>query len=161
MPDPQRLAGTQYAFRIGDAAGTYPIFDAGGAKLAPGRWHKPEHPVIYSSEHYSTAMLEKLVHATGVMPPNQHWLKITLPRGLSYEVATAAHVPGWDSKQATASCEYGFQWAQEARSAILYVPSIVARMESNVLINPAHPEFSDIEPAARAEPIWWDDRLYQ
>lgn len=156
----QRLSETRYAFRIGDANGEFPIFDAGGAKRAPGRWHEPEHPVIYCSEHYSTAMLEKLVRAAGIMPPNQHWIRITLPRGLSYEVAMPAFVPGWDANPPVVARAYGSQWAREGRSAVLYVPSIVARMEYNILVNPEHVEFGDIEPDALALPIWWDERLY-
>lgn len=156
---PQRLPDTHYAYRIGDPQGHYPIFDATGATLAPGRWHRQHAPVIYASEHYSTAMLEKLVRANGEMPPNQHWIRITLPRGLSYEIATAAAVPGWDRPLPEPSREYGTQWALQRRSAVLYVPSLVARMESDVLINPAHPEFGDIKTSL-AEPIWWDERLF-
>jgi RES domain-containing protein len=72
------------SFRIGDPAGAHPIFDATGFTLAPGRWNTPGSPVIYSSEHYSTALLEKLVR--GRLPPNQHYVRITIPRGLFYEV---------------------------------------------------------------------------
>ena len=40
-------------------------------------------PIIYTSEHYSTALLEKLVHANLVMPANQHYIAITIPNGIS------------------------------------------------------------------------------
>lgn len=160
MAGPQRLSATAYAYRIGDPEGRFPIYSAEGARLAPGRWHHKDHPVIYASEHYSTAMLEKLAHAAGVMPDNQHWIQVTLPRGLSYEVVTPHHLPGWDSMPAGVSRNYGYQWAHAQRSAVLYVPSFVARMESNIIINPDHPEFNDIEPDERATPTWWDERLY-
>jgi len=55
----QILDRTVVAYRIGDPAGAYPIFDAAGSKLYPGRWNTPTSPLIYASEHYSTAMLEK------------------------------------------------------------------------------------------------------
>ena len=45
------------AYRIGDPEGAYPIFDAAGSKLYPGRWNTPASPMIYACEHYSTAML--------------------------------------------------------------------------------------------------------
>ena len=96
----QRLDRTLTAYRIGDPTGEYPIFDATGSTIHPGRWNGANTPVIYASEHYSTAMLEKLVHANGLMPPDQHFIEITLPRGLSYEVVTRdyLHLIGWDSR---------------------------------------------------------------
>ncbi|MBX4893189.1 hypothetical protein HJA79_26840 [Rhizobium bangladeshense] len=48
---------------------------------------------------------------------------------------------------------------QEKRSAILLVPSVVARVDRNVLINPAHPEFASIT-ASLHEPVFWDRRLF-
>ena len=57
------------SYRIGDPAGAYPIFDATGSTIFPGRWNTPGSPIIYSSEHYSTALLEKLVHGSGSLPP--------------------------------------------------------------------------------------------
>ncbi|WP_353843405.1 RES domain-containing protein, partial [Mesorhizobium sp.] len=50
----QTLDRTLSSFRIGDPAGTYPIFDATGSTIAPGRWNTPGSPIIYTSEHYST-----------------------------------------------------------------------------------------------------------
>ena len=48
-----------------------PNFDATGSKLYPGRWNTVASPMIYASEHYSTAMLfEKLAHGSGRLPPN-------------------------------------------------------------------------------------------
>jgi RES domain-containing protein len=77
-------------FRIGDPAGAYPIFDATGSTIAPGRWNTIGSPMIYASEHYSTALLEKLVHGSGALPPNQHFITITIPRGMTYEQRSAS-----------------------------------------------------------------------
>jgi len=35
----QALDRTLTAYRIGDPAGAYPIFDATGSRLFPGRWN--------------------------------------------------------------------------------------------------------------------------
>ncbi|WP_211363325.1 RES family NAD+ phosphorylase [Sphingobium limneticum] len=67
------------AYRIGDLDGVHPIYDSEGARLYPGRWNMPASPIICTSEHYSTAMLEKLAHASSVLPPNQHYVRITIP----------------------------------------------------------------------------------
>ncbi len=70
----QALDRVLTSYRIGDPRGTYPIFDATGSTLHPGRWNTPASPMIYTSEHYSTAMLEKLVHGSGQLPPDQHYV---------------------------------------------------------------------------------------
>jgi RES domain-containing protein len=146
-------------FRIGDPAGAYPIFDSEGARLYPGRWNTPASPIIYTSEHYSTAMLEKLVHASSVLPPNQHYVRITIPNGVSYEIFQPPQHPGWDGKSEAICKAFGETWFEEARTALLLVPSIPARLERNFLINPRHADAAGITREL-PEPIWWDDRLY-
>lgn len=147
-------------FRIGDPAGAFPINDSEGARLFPGRWNTPASPIIYTSEHYSTAMLEKLVHLNGVLPPNQHYIRITIPSGVSYEVfQTAAH-PGWDGQDETICKAFGAAWHAARRSAVLAVPSTPARLERNILIDPLHPEAAQITHEL-PEPVWWDARLYR
>jgi RES domain-containing protein len=155
----QILDRTLSSFRIGDPNGAYPIFDATGSTIATGRWNTPGSPVIYSSEHYSTAVLEKLVHGSGRLPPNQHYVQITIPRGLTYEVLSAAVLPGWDTMPAVVSKRFGEEWFMQKRSSVLIVPSVVARPDNNILINPAHPEFAGIS-ASLHQPVYWDKRLF-
>lgn len=147
------------AFRIGDPVGAHPIFDSEGARLYPGRWNTPASPMIYTSEHYSTAMLEKLVHANSVLPPNQHFIRITIPNGTSYAVFQTAAYPGWDGRDETICKEVGEAWVAEAETALLLVPSIPARLERNILINPRHRDAAGIT-CELPEPVWWDERLY-
>ncbi len=148
------------AYRIGDPAGAHPIFDATGSKLWPGRWNTAASPMIYTSEHYSTAVLEKLVHGNGQMPPNQHWIEITIPPGVSYEMFSTAHHPGWDAEDCLVSKAHGEAWQRSRRSLLLIVPSVVARMERNLLINDSHPEAHRVTRSLH-QPIWWDSRLFQ
>lgn len=156
---PQRLDRTLTCYRVGDPEGRYPIFDATGSTLAPGRWHLPATLMIYAARNFSTAMLEKLARGSGQMPPNQHWITITVPRGVCYEVVEAAALPGWDLDDPQAAQRFGAAWQRERRSAILLVPSLVARVEENVLVNPDHPEFRLIE-AGLHRPVLWDRRLF-
>lgn len=146
-------------FRIGDPNGAHPIYDSQGARLYPGRWNTPASPLIYTSEYYSTAMLEKLVHASSVIPRGQHYIRITIPNGTSYETFDTAKHSGWDGKRETICKRFGLAWVKEARSAILIVPSIPARLDRNILINPAHPDAAKITHELPT-PIWWDERLY-
>ena len=157
---PQTLNRTLICYRIGDPRGEFPIYDGRGAVLFPGRWNTGGMPVIYASEHYSTAMLEKLVHGNGRLPPNQHFIVITVPKGTSFEVATKDQLPGWDTLEPSILRDFGEQWLQQGHSAILLVPSFVARLETNVLVNPAHRDAGSIE-RNRPEPVWWDERLFR
>lgn len=158
-PAPQRTDRTLTGWRIGDPQGVFPIFDARGSALYPGRWNDGSTPVIYASEHYATAILEKLVHGAGLLPPNQHMVLITLPRGISYDMVTKDTLPDWANEDASTARAYGVDWAHSRRSVLLIVPSVVARMEQNFVINPAHPEFREIE-VGLPEPVWWDRRLF-
>ena len=54
---------------------------------------------------------------------------------------------------------FGDSWVRERRTAVLVVPSVVARRERNVLLNPQHAEFKKIV-AGSPEPVVWDARLF-
>jgi RES domain-containing protein len=146
-------------YRIGDPHGAFPIYDARGSALYPGRWNTADTPVIYTAEHYSTAMLEKLAGGSGRIPPNQHYIEITIPPGITYEVVTKDHLTGWDTPDASVSRTFGANWVREGRSAILLVPSYVARLDRNIIINPMHDDAKRVT-SSLAEPVWWDARLY-
>jgi RES domain-containing protein len=156
---PQILDRVIKAYRIGDPDGDYPIFNSTGSKLAPGRWNAETSPVIYAGEHYSTAMLEKLVHGNGHLPPNQHFIEITIPPGVPYEVFPADHHPEWSRADSAVARAYGDTWQKSKRSLVLIVPSFVARIENNILINDEHPDFSKVTWSL-AKPVWWDERLF-
>jgi RES domain-containing protein len=146
-------------YRIGDINGAYPIFDATGSTLYSGRWNTSSSPVIYTGG-YSTTVLEKLVHAAGGgMPPHQHYVEITIPNKVTYETFDPHAYPGWDGMPPSVSQSYGERWQQSLRSLLLFVPSVVSRLEENILINPYHPEFHQIKHSLH-KPVHWDSRLF-
>ena len=95
----------------------------------------------------------------GVLPPNQHYVQITIPNGIDYEVLEPASLPGWDSSDKTVSRAYGVAWQKSGRSVLLIVPSVVVRIEHNFLLNPAHEQFPRITCGLH-RPVWWDRRLF-
>ncbi len=155
----QRLDRVLKSYRIGDPEGAHAIFDATGSTSYPGRWNTALSPVLYTSEHYSTALIEKLVHANGILPPNQHFIEITVPNGTTYEVLDEAALPDWAEATAAASKASGEAWQQSRRSLLLIVPSVVARPERNFLFNPQHEQFATLQPSLH-RPVWWDRRLF-
>lgn len=155
----RRLDRQRPCYRIGDPDGRFPIFDARGSTLVAGRWHGPPAAVLYTSEHQSTAMLETLANGGGLIPPNQHMVEITLPAGVSYEVFQPAAHSGWDDIDSGVARRFGMRWLSEGRSLALFVPSALAPLDFNVLINPVHPEFERVE-AGLETPVHWDRRLF-
>ncbi|MGL6337738.1 MAG: RES family NAD+ phosphorylase [Waterburya sp.] len=151
------LNRTLKAYRIGIHNNRYPIFDGTGAKLYPGRWNE-NYSVIYCGENYSLAMLEKLVHSnTGDLPEYQQWIEITIPVGTTYEVVTTYSLSEW--KELSVSKNFGDNWLLSNRSCILIVPSAIAPVENNILINESHPQFSTITTSLN-QPVVWDRRLF-
>jgi RES domain-containing protein len=155
----RKLSEQLVAWRIGDPDGRFPIYSEEGARRHEGRWHAKGQDVIYASEHYGTAMLEKLVHYNGILPPNQHFIEISIPSGVSYEVVTKDSLDGWDRPDGAESRDFGRKWIEEKRSALLFVPSVVSREEKNVLINPRHKDAERIQ-VGREKPVRWDARLF-
>lgn len=156
---PKTLDAPITAYRIGDPRGEYDIYSGAGSRDYPGRWNAAGQAMIYASEHYSTALLEKLIY-TGELPPNQHFIEISIPAGVSCETVTADGLSGWSDSNCAVSRAFGAAWFEEARSAILIVPSVVARLDRNILINPGHPEARRIKPGEE-QPVPWDERLFK
>jgi len=155
---PRVLDRSMKVYRIGDVGGAFPIFSGEGSRGVPGRWNDFGQPMLYTSEHYSTAMLEKLVRM-GEMPPNQHFIEITIERGVTYEEVSVAHLPRWHEQNQAEARAFGARWFAQERSAILIAPSVVARTDKNVMINPNHADFEHVR-ASRERPIWWDSGLF-
>ncbi len=152
-----RRKGPLRAYRIADRR--HPIFDGSGARIFGARWNSPGREVIYASASYGCAMLERLVHAgIGAVPRNQASVLIEIPN-IAIEEVGEDDVPGWDRADFIASRTCGDLWMAEKRSAVLLVPSIVARGDHNVLINPAHPDYRKIR-CGNPERVIWDERLF-
>ncbi len=153
-----RRNGPLEVFRIADRR--HKIFDGQGAVLNGTRWNSPGRRIVYAAETYAGAMLEILARANIGRPPRTHsWIKILIGGNVKIEEANALEVPGWDALDLRASRVFGDRWYDEARSAVLIVPSIVARPQRNIAINQDHPDFIKIR-ATLPKPVIWDQRLF-
>lgn len=83
MTVPLRLPESLTAYRIGDSEGRWPVFSSDGARWVSGRWHDVGDRVIYTSERYSTMMLETLVRWNGPPPGRQQFIRVEIPAGTS------------------------------------------------------------------------------
>ena len=139
----------------------YPIYDGSGAALEGARWNSPGRLLIYTSEHYATAILEKLVHAgRTLLPGAHHAAAIEIPDDLPLEEFDPSTVPGWETEDSAAAREYGDEWHAEGRSAVLVVPSLPGQpVERNFIINPSHPDAARIRVLPSFD-VTWDGRLF-
>ena len=152
-------AQTWRAWRIAD--GRFDPFSAVGASLVGGRWNSPGLGVIYASRSYAGAMLECLAHAgIGRVPRTHVAVEIAIAEAVLVERHDESTLPaGWDRADLRLARAFGDAWVREQRTAVLVVPSVVARREANVLLNPRHTDFIGIV-AGEPEPVIWDSRLF-
>jgi len=146
-------------YRIADAR--HPVWDGTGAAMLGGRWNSPGRPVIYGAASFACAMLEILVHANmGRVPATQVCVVAELPPEMAIERHAAADLPSaWDTEDLSISRGFGDLWHQQLRSAVLLVPSVVARLEFIALVNPLHPQAGQIR-LQPSQPVIWDQRLF-
>lgn len=99
------------------------------------------------------------MHASGSGPPTQGYIEIEIPAGLSIEEITQDDVPHSDLPSIETARALGDRWYDERSTPVLIVPSIVTRVERNVLINQEHPDFLRIQ-VSQLKPVRWDRRLW-
>ncbi len=146
------------AFRIADMR--HAIFDGTGAMLHGARWNSAGRRVIYASETYAGALLEILVHGSGSVPRSQGYVEIEIPAGVPVEELAPDGLPHWDSASFETARTFGDRWYDQRRTPVLMVPSVVTRVERNILINQEHPDFARIK-SSPALPVRWDTRLWK
>jgi RES domain-containing protein len=117
-----------------------------GAAAEGGRWnHEGEH-VVYASASISLAAWETRTHlgrAGIALPWNRFVVRLDVP-GDVWAARTALPQPwpvGWNAMpEGAVSRSIGSAWLAAGASALLVVPSVIVEEESNVLLNPSHPD---------------------
>lgn len=128
-----------------------------------GRWNSNGVPVIYAASSRSLACLENVVHRNRADPGNLfRVVVIFVPDSLKVEMINIEDLPdGWyrPNEVCYEICrKYGDSWATNNSSALLSVPSAIVRNERNFLLNPNHPDFSQVK-LVDVEPFLFDPRI--
>jgi RES domain-containing protein len=137
-------------WRIGTDAPDYEAHEISGrgAETSGGRWNQMGTPMLYTTTSRALACLETIVHlADEPLPLNRYLVKVTVPMAAwkAAAVVDPRKLVGWDAEPAgKASLDWGTNWAAAKSTLLARVPSIIVPEESNVLINPAHPDAADI-----------------
>jgi RES domain-containing protein len=133
-------------WRIGSDTPAFEAHDTSGqgAEASGGRWNRVGTPMLYTSTTRALACLETIVHLSGEsLPLNRYLVKLTVPAAAwkAAKVVDPARLVGWDAEPAgRVSLDWGTNWASARQTLLARVPSIIVPEESNVLINPAHPD---------------------
>lgn len=139
----------------------YPALDGEGARLYGGRWNAPGIPVVYASTHLSLAALELLVHVEAQdLPTDLVAFEIDVPDDAPAATLDPTRLPaGWNRAVECPACrDAGSRWAAELDALALFVPSAVVPSETNVLLNPAHPDAARMHVVSSA-PFEFDARI--
>ena len=113
----------------------------------PARWNPRYVHVIYTASSIALACLESLVHRSGEgLNANFRVVEINIPDEVSPDEIKAEELPeNWYTINGYSVCQsIGRRWIDEQKSCTLVVPSSIIPQETNVLINPNHPEFHQI-----------------
>ena len=133
-----------------------------GAEKAGGRWNYKGYPVVYTSENLSLATLELFVHVPpGVIPSDLIAICGKLPTSISVEEIEVSDLPrDWRQYPApTKLKQIGTDWIVRQSSLVLRVPSAINARETNILLNPTHPEMKKMK-ISDEQPFHFDARIF-
>jgi RES domain-containing protein len=133
-------------------------FNGAGGLSFEGRWHSQGKPIAYAASSESLAKLEALVHYQPVLSAALVLVEATVPDELVARLAAGLPASWNEVPDTGAARPIGDAWLRSGSSLALEVPSIHSTAEKNVLINPSHPDLSQIKFGVPA-PFSFDPRL--
>lgn len=130
-----------------------------GARKFGGRWNSMGLPVVYTSLNISLALLELLIHHASYDEIRQNYLTIMEVPEQVTEINAGQLKNNWMNDESYTRF-MGDEFLYTKTSLLLKVPSAIIPPESNILINPLHPDFKKIKITS-AEAFAFDNRLFK
>jgi len=147
-----RLCGNKYS----SAA-----FSGMGGMYAARRWNEKGNLIVYTATSRALAAIEYFVNLEPTQAPDDLvMIEARVPDDQIEELDPSRLPRNWyeiDNRECQA---IGIEWLRSKRSVALKLPSVPVRGDSNVLLNPSHPDFSQIAIASR-ERFFYDERMFQ
>ena len=112
-----------------------------GAKLYGGRWNNKLVPCIYTSESRALALLEYTVNINiDEIPRALSIITLDIPSEDIYELKQSQLPGDWQDVPAPSSTkDFGSRLLNEAKNAVIKIPSAIIANEFNYILNPKHP----------------------
>ncbi|HKI58439.1 MAG TPA: RES family NAD+ phosphorylase [Trueperaceae bacterium] len=135
-------------------------FSGLGARLYGGRWNSPGRTVVYTSATLSLAALETLVHADQrAFMRDYVAFRVTVPDDAVLDLAQPEVPASWRARPVSpAARAVGDAWLRDGASLGLWVPSAVVPLERNLLLDPEHPRWPEVQ-LSEPVPFRFDARL--
>jgi RES domain-containing protein len=118
--------------------------------------------VVYASSSLALAAVETFVNLEpNLQPKDLVTVEGDIPDVLEIARVDVKALPAnWHETRDESLRHVGNDWIRAGRTAALLVPSAAIRGEWNVLLNPAHPDFSKIN-FREPEPFEFDVRMFR
>jgi RES domain-containing protein len=123
--------------------------------------------MVYTSTSLALAAVELFVHLDPTDAPDDLVVVSALlepglePGKVSLETMDPKQLhEDWRAMEHAGLRAIGAEWILSGRSAALQVPSLAVEGEWNVLLNPAHPDFSKIT-LLEPKPFHFDERMFK
>lgn len=133
-----------------------------GARLYGGRWNNRGVRVVYASTSLALAAVETFVNLEpNLRPKDLVFVEGDIPDALQIARVKLKVLPAnWHETRDESLRRFGDDWIRAGRTAALLVPSAAIRGEWNVLLNPAHRDFSKIK-FRKPQPFEFDVRMFR
>ena len=117
--------------------------------------------MVNAASHLSLAALEYLVHIDAEDAPDDLVaLRISVPDDVTELAYAPSSLPAdWQQTPSPPQCQaIGSEWARRREELLLRIPSVLVPEESNVLVNPMHPDAAKVRVIG-SRPFSYDMRL--
>ena len=148
-------------FRLARKKYTNPLSGLGAARKG-ARWNSPGTQLIYTAGNRSLAMAEIAVHFSLATLPSDYFMHtIYVPDDTTIKEIPLKDLPGgWNQfPHNTPTQVFGDRFMRENTHCLLKVPSVVTKGDFNILINPFHAQFKNIQIVA-SDKFPFDDRIF-
>jgi RES domain-containing protein len=149
-----------HVYRLCKEAYSEDLLQGEGGRLADGRWHTLGRRIVYCTSSEALAVLELRVHLGRYIPHSDYLMHtIEVPDDRIESLPPKTLVKGWNAVPHTAvSQAIGDEWLNSGRGLALRVPSVHSQSDTNILLNPEHPDIQHVRILARS-PYQFDHRL--
>lgn len=153
--------GTIRVYRLCKTVYSASLLEGEGGRAAPGRWHTRGRRIVYCASSEALAVLELRVHLGRFLPQDPYTMHmLEIPLAAVVQLPRDGLPRRWNAvPPISATRATGDRWLGPRRSVALRVPSIHSASDTNVLINPTHPDCRHIRIVART-PYTFDQRLF-
>lgn len=133
-----------------------------GARLYGGRWNSRGVRIVYASTSLALAAVETFINLEpNLVPDDLVSIAGEIPEGIEVLKVTLENLPAkWNRGREESLRKIGDVWIREGLTAALLVPSAAIKGEWNLLLNPAHTDFSRVK-FKPPDPFEFDLRMFR